>query len=322
MEILKVNFGSFWPGFDNSDNYFTRILSRKYKVVISEDPDLYFFTHNYSGKREYLKYKCHKVFLGWENERADWNCCDYVLDSDYYITNPRHKRWPIWAAWNIDKLVIPKEPEHFKAKEKFACMVVSNANARERIEFFKELSKYKKVDSGGRYMNNIGGPVDDKMNFIKKYKFVISFENSSYPGYTTEKLIEPMLVNSIPIYWGNPRVSEDFNVNSFIDVHCFSSFKKVVEYVIALDNDEELYTKKALEPWFSGNRIPLCMTQNSLAEYFDFIIEDMRSKPPVSASLWKYSAHRVTLAKKTVFRKVKNWVGSRPVRSIGINYLP
>ena len=48
--------------------------------------------------------------------------------------------------------------------------------------------------------------VSNKMDFIKDYKFVISFENSSNPGYTTEKLIEPMLVNSIPIYWGNTEV--------------------------------------------------------------------------------------------------------------------
>ena len=37
----------------------------------------------------------------------------------------------------------------------------------------------------------------------------IAFENSSFPGYTTEKIFEPMLEGSIPIYWGNPRVDED-----------------------------------------------------------------------------------------------------------------
>ena len=91
--IRKVNFGSFWPDFKKEDNYFTRILSFNYNVEISENPDLYFFTHPYNGIRDYLKYKCHRVFLGWENERADWNICDYVLDSDFVQNNPRHKRW-------------------------------------------------------------------------------------------------------------------------------------------------------------------------------------------------------------------------------------
>jgi hypothetical protein len=51
METVKVNFGYFWPDFNPADNYFTRILSLTYKVEISDDPDLYFFTHPYNGKR-------------------------------------------------------------------------------------------------------------------------------------------------------------------------------------------------------------------------------------------------------------------------------
>ena len=166
MQVLKVNFGYFWEGFENEDNYFTRVLSQKYKVEISDNPDFFFFTNPYNGKRDYLKYTCHRVFLGWENVRADWNSCDYVLDSDFYDNNPRHKRWPIWAAWHPERLTEPKNLKAFSGKEKFCCMVVSNGKAKERIEFFNRLSKYKKVDSGGRFMNNIGVPVEDKIKFI------------------------------------------------------------------------------------------------------------------------------------------------------------
>lgn len=109
METIKVNFGDFWPDFNKEDNYFTRVLSLKYKVEISDDPDFFFFTHSYNGKRDYLKYKCHRIFLGWENKRADWNICDYVLDSDSNDNNPRHKRWPIWAAWKPERLTQPKD---------------------------------------------------------------------------------------------------------------------------------------------------------------------------------------------------------------------
>jgi hypothetical protein len=213
--ILKINFDYFWQDFDPKNNYFTKVLEDRFQLEISEQPDLFFFTHAYPGsKRKYLKHRCHRLFLGWENERANWNICDYVIDSDFYVNNPRQFRWPIWAAWNLEPLITPHASEIFKRKTKFACMVVSNAKAKERIEFFHKLSKYKKVDSGGRYLNNIGGPISDKLSFIKDYKFVVAFENSNNPGYTTEKLIEPMLTNSIPIYWGNERVGEDFNTRS------------------------------------------------------------------------------------------------------------
>lgn len=300
METIKVNFGYFWPDFNPADNYFTRILSKKYNVVLSDDPDLFFFTHAYNGKRDYLNYNCHRVFLGWENVRADWNCCDYVLDSDFYIGNPRHKRWPIWAAWDTTQLVAPKKQESFLQKKKFACMVVSNAKAKERITFFHELSKYKQVDSGGRHLNNIGGPIANKMDFIKDYKFVISFENSSHPGYTTEKLIEPMLVNSIPVYWGNEEVGKDFNTGSFLHVNQYASYKEVIDHLIELDRDEEKYLQMAMQPWFHHNRIPAAMTQESLAAFFDFVITDSKTKPPVASSVVKSNLHKLQVTKSKI----------------------
>jgi glyoxylate carboligase len=59
-------------------------------------------------------------------------------------------------------------------------------------------------------MNNIGYIVDNKRQFQSEYKFSIAFENNAhrpqYPGYTTEKIMEPMTVNSIPIYWEIQRL--------------------------------------------------------------------------------------------------------------------
>jgi alpha(1,3/1,4) fucosyltransferase len=309
METVKVNFGYFWPDFNPADNYFTRILSLTYKVEISDDPDLYFFTHPYNGKHDYLRYKCHRVFLGWENVRADWSICDYVLDSDFVTGNPRHKRWPIWAAWDTHQLIEPKHAENFLMKKKFACMVVSNAHAKERIDFFHQLSKYKKVDSGGRYLNNIGGPVSNKMDFIKDYKFVISFENSSHPGYTTEKLIEPMLVNSIPVYWGNTEIGKDFNTRSFVQVNQFRNYSEAIEYIIELDNNEDKYRQMAAEPWFSNNQIPEEMSKESLQQFFDFVISDMKTKLPVAASRFSNTAHTLKLMKKRVEGSVLHRLG-------------
>ena len=308
--VLKINFDYFWKDFDPADNYFTRVLEKKYTLELSDDPQLFFFTNFYHGsKRDYLKHKCHRVFLGWENVRANWNVCDYVLDSDFYSNNPRHKRWPIWAGWNTSSLVQPKTPGQFLNKKKFACMVVSNANAKERIEFFHLLSKYKQVDSGGKYLNNVGGPVADKRRFIQDYKFVLSFENSTYPGYTTEKLIEPMLVNSIPIYWGNEQVGEDFNTRSFVHVNQFASYEEAIEYIIELDKDEDKYLQMAMEPWFHHNRVPAEMTQESLEAFFDFVLEDMNTKPPVAASFLKTNWHKLQLAKQKVEDKVYGRLG-------------
>ena len=298
METIKIKFDKLWNGFDQTDNYFTRLLSKRFNVEISDDPDFYFFTHNYFGTENYLKYKCHRIFLGWENERANWNICDYVLDGDFYPNNQRHKRFPMWSTFEVDRLIQPKNLQAYLGKEKFCCMLVSNPKAKERIEFFHKLSAYKKVDSAGRYLNNVGHTVDNKMEFIKDYKFVISFENSSYPGYTTEKLVEPMFAHSVPIYWGNPEVGKDFNTKSFINISDFKSYDKAIDFIIKLDNDEEAFREMAAQPWFNENKIPTEFRDENFLDFFDFIANDSRTKKPFAKSFFKRNAHKVKLLRR------------------------
>lgn len=305
MRIIKIKFDQLFPGFDINKNHFTDILSKRFIVEISENPDFYFFTHSYTGEENYLNYNCHRIFFGGENVRADWHKCDYVIDSDFYKNNQRYLRFPLWAAWHPEKLINQKKVELFLNKKKFCCMVVSNAKAKERIDFFKELLKYKKVDSGGRFLNNIGSPVENKLDFIKDYKFVISFENSSYPGYTTEKLIEPMISGSIPIYWGNPVVEKDFNVNSFINIKPGSNYKDAIKKIIELDSDDSKYMAMVKEPWFYNNEVPQDLNTESFLNFFDFILDDSKTKKPVAVSLLKKNLHQLGRIKTKIIFKLK-----------------
>lgn len=308
MGTLKINFSSKWQEFENHHNQFTDILSKRYIVVISDDPDFYFFTHTYyDGKKDYIKYNCHRIFFGYENVRADWNICDYVLDADFYNNNPRHKRYPLWTRFDLRKLTLPKDLKDFKVKKKFCCMLVSNPDAKERIEFFHKLSAYKKVDSGGRYLNNIGYSVENKQEFIKDYKFVISFENSSYPGYTTEKLIQPMLVNSIPVYWGNPVVGKDFNTRSFVNINDFRSYDEAIEFIIEMDTNEGKYLEMASQPWLNDNKIVDEFSEESLLDFFDFIIKDSKKRKPIARSLYKKYEHQKFLFKNYIFSSLRKF---------------
>src|SRR5262249_19232982 len=76
-----------------------------------------------------------------------------------------------------------------------------------------------------------------------------AFENESHPGYTTEKIYEAMLVNTLPIYWGDPRVAVDFNPRSFLNYHDFGSLEALIERVIEVDRNDELYCEYLSQPW-------------------------------------------------------------------------
>ena len=86
------------------------------------------------------------------------------------------------------------------------------------------------------------------MEFLKPYKFNIAFENTSYPGYTTEKVMEPMVVGTLPIYWGNPLINMDFNTKSFINWHDYGSDEAVINKLIELDQNDQKYRNMLSEP--------------------------------------------------------------------------
>ena len=105
----------------------------------------------------------------------------------------------------------------------------------------EEINKYKKIDHGGSYNNNVGGKVQDKVSFLKSYKFSIAMENSDTDGYTTEKIMESFLGGTIPIYYGGYMLDEFFNPKSYILIRGKRDLKKKIEYIKKIDNDDELY---------------------------------------------------------------------------------
>ena len=266
---IKIDFTDFWGGFDKTNNYFYNLLKDEFDVVITSNPDFLFFS---VFGNQHQNYKCKKIFYTGENVAPPLGYCDYSFSFDY-LDDVRNYRLPHYLLYDgYYELQKEKNIEQSLANRKFCNFVASNGNCQERNQFVQLLSQYKKVDCGGQWMNNIGYAVTDKRKFQSEYKFSISFENNAYrpqfPGYTTEKIMEPMTVNSMPIYWGNPKISEEFNTNSFVNFYDFNNMSDMVEYIIELDKNNELYIEKLKEPWFVNNTIP---TNNKIENIKSFL---------------------------------------------------
>ena len=65
-----------------------------------------------------------------------------------------------------------------------------------------------------------------------------------------------MTVNSMPIYWGNPVIDREFNRHSFINFYDFDNIDRMIDYVIELDNNDDMYIEKLKQHWFVDNTIP------------------------------------------------------------------
>jgi hypothetical protein len=100
----------------------------------------------------------------------------------------------------------------------------------------------------------------DKRKFQSEYKFSIAFENDAYrPGYSwyiTEKIMESMTVNSVPIYKGADRIGQDFNQNSFINCHNYTNLYEVIDHIVHIDENQVEYLKLLNQSWFENNDIP------------------------------------------------------------------
>lgn len=249
-----------------------RILKKKYEVELSETPDYLFYTAN---SQNYLDYNCVRICCMVENLVPDYNICDYAYGFDYMEFGDRYVRYPIYMMSDYNyysgddygndlKRAMHKHENIDTAlleKDKFCAFVYSNGDAaRCRKRIFEALSQYKTVSSGGRYANNIGGPVASKLDFQSKCKFVIAFENSYGIGYTTEKIVHAFSAGAIPIYWGNPEITKEFNPASFINCNDYgltaegeqSAIDRIVERVKYLDSNDDAYLEMLGTPAFQN----------------------------------------------------------------------
>ena len=250
MKKIKINFKGFWDGFDPESNYFVNIIKKHFDIEFSDDPD-YLFCSVFSD--EYINYdKAVRIFFTGECQTPDFNLFDYAIAFDYIEMADRYFRYPLYMIYGDVPEIASKRNGMItdpKIRDKFCSFVYSNSKADPlRTEFFERLSEYKQVDSGGRYMNNVGGPVENKREFESHYKFSIAFENSSYSGYTSEKILEAFAAGTVPIYWGDPDITRVYNENAFININRYDSIEEAIEVIKKLDNDDEEYLNMLSQP--------------------------------------------------------------------------
>jgi len=260
--ILKIDFIGF-SGIIKTNNFFTHILQKDFNVVISDKPDLLFFS-DAGGSTGHKLYTCKKIFFTGESvlpSSKNYDGAFAPLEIDY----DRHQRLPYYV---IGTECNPKDlikDENFTSKilneNRQGCgFMVSNIGrrAKYRTNFYTKLSKKMSVFSGGRALNNIGKNIPrdgySKRDFLSQYKFSLAMENKSAKGYATEKIIDAMWSRAIPIYHGDTLINEQFNSKSFINISDFKNTSEAIEYIIEVDNNAELYKKYLNEPYFINNK--------------------------------------------------------------------
>ncbi|AHA45186.1 putative fucosyltransferase [Hirudovirus strain Sangsue] len=166
--------------------------------------------------------------------------------------------------------------DYIKPKTKF-CAYMYNMRYPHRIWYFNLVSKYRQVDALGKCCNNVDIK-DSRSHFTEEstyndiaielyseYKFVLALENIFWPGYSTEKLINPMIANSIPIYWGDSTIFKHINKKRTIYIPDFPNETDLLEHIKNIDTNDELYKSIINEPIYINPDFSLDKLEENLS---------------------------------------------------------
>jgi hypothetical protein len=298
LPVLSINF-SDCP--IHLENFFVRILSRRYRLHREERPQ--FLVYALTGHRHRL-YNCVKIYTHHEVYRPNWKECDYAV-LPFLGNDPRHYYLPIFAYNRSPEPLIRDNPDYdrIRSEKTHFCALLSayvDRTVRHRMKFFEELNRRRKVDSIGRAANNTGRKVpsghDPKLEALRPYKFNIAFENKELEGWTTEKMYDPLAVHTVPIVWGDRWAAEHFNPEAYISAYDFRNLSELADYVCEVDRNEALYRKYLEAPPFRNNVPPEIFSEDRLLDFLDRVFA--AKIKPVAQRRWFFHVTKWRLAKR------------------------
>ncbi len=126
-------------------------------------------------------------------------------------------------------------------KSRMATLIASGKKSlpghRLRHEVVNWISNNKRdVDIVGRGYK----PFEQKHEALAAYRYSVVIENVREPSYFTEKLIDCLLCNTVPIYWGAPDIGSFFETNGMIICNNFEDITAALANISEADYQSRL----------------------------------------------------------------------------------
>ena len=320
----------------DAKRFFSDLNLDMFYFIDSNEPD--YIIHHGALDEGWINYNGIRISMESEICIPDFNVSDYAMSTYPIDFEDRHLTVPVLVRPDCYEIIKNMDicPREFTAadlekKDKFCNFIYSNAIlSRKRVELFELLSTYKFVHSGGKLLNNIGGPIPggigdyrDKLEFQAHCKFTIAAENIEAINGATEKLAQAFQANTIPIYWGDKAANKIFNEKAFINCHNFSSNEELLSEIIRLDNDDDAYLEMLNQPIFAPEfNLNVCLEEQK--RFFENIFsqekENAYRRPRVGHSYWleQTLAHGIKIRKRN--QRIQHQ-GKRCLGKIGMNRL-
>ncbi|MEI0486100.1 glycosyltransferase family 10 domain-containing protein [Brachyspira intermedia] len=267
-----------WPVNEKefTGNYFYNLIKNNYisDLEISYNPDIEFFAT--IGKRYFLEKSKAKIKIFYTGECVSdkaidkrWaeyydNCIndvDLSLGFDRIDENKyqNYVRFPIWIFYNFNRLLDKKDytKDDIKKvidninnakskKNKFASLVASHDATNIRTQMYNQIIKIDSISCPGKLFHNDNTLKqdfnNDKIEYLRDFKFNICPENTISDGYVTEKLFDSFKAGCIPIYNGDENIELDLvNKDALLFFKKDEDNTELIKEIEKLHKDDKLF---------------------------------------------------------------------------------
>jgi hypothetical protein len=175
-------------------------------------------------------------------ESLDW--------SDYGIRDSTTDR--VGVKSKAAELAKERDPSTVLSKTQELAIITSHLNGL-RFDVVDRLQQVVPIHGFGPYYNREIKHHSEsdftKLSVLSNYAFNLCPENTIYPGYVTEKILEAYACKTIPITIADtPACSLDFNTESFLNL--YENFDRMADHLACILQDRQKLSFIAAQPLF------------------------------------------------------------------------
>ena len=229
----KFSFYDWGEDYKPENDWFVKFTKHNLKLINTK-----FNFYGVYGKGRFVRNKAEgkKIFFSPENldkKFMKWNilfgdyCLPYVdLGMGFgEIKKDNYLRFPLWILYlfspEADKNELKSTIDNINntrySKSKVCTLIAGHDKHGTRKMLLDGLKNLMPIDCAGRWQNNTGDLWDkynnNKIEYLKQFKFNICPENINTKNYVSEKLFEAFLADAIPIYYGSDNDPEPGLIN-------------------------------------------------------------------------------------------------------------
>lgn len=225
-------------------------------VILAEPPVI--FSRNYKVKN----FKHFKKVFTWHDGLVN---NENIIKFNYYAQEPKEIDFDISKKINFCALVA-KNKHSRRKKELFSERAKAirwfEKNAAHELDLYGRewelgiIKHFGPFDIKTPAPNNYKGPLANKEEVLKTYKFSIAYENwENNAGYITEKIFDCFSASNVPVYFGAKNITQYIPKECFIDKRDFKNYEELYKYMKNMYNSVYIEYLKNIEKFYKSEKM-------------------------------------------------------------------